>query len=179
MHVIPLVTGVSFAHLLTKRVESITLRSFGGQVAGLILCKVCSVYVLHTMAVRNAYFSLQICHGVVDSCQMRKYEPKLTLFRLDPHEQCPSPKWVAAPEDLSHEDHTWRCFQRHIHLLQVLHKLDEKWCVPHTTFWNDLHATRQSRIITAPALAGNPVTLLLPPGVSESFLLLYVHECGT
>jgi len=46
-----------------------------GQVAGLIPCKVCSVYVLHTKAVRNAYFSLQICHGVVDFCHMRKYEP--------------------------------------------------------------------------------------------------------
>jgi hypothetical protein len=41
--VIPLVTGVSFAYLLTKRIESITLRCLGGQVGrvdsvGIVLC---------------------------------------------------------------------------------------------------------------------------------------------
>jgi hypothetical protein len=34
---------------------------------------------------------------------------------------------------------------------------------------------RASLIIAAPALTGNPVTLLLPPGVSKSFLLSVCH----
>jgi hypothetical protein len=38
--------------------------------------------------------------------------------------------------------------------------------------------SRASLIIAAPALAGNPVTLLLPSGVSKSFLLSHVREYG-
>jgi hypothetical protein len=53
----------------------------------LIRWALCSVHVLCTEAVGNTSFSLQFCHGVVDSCQVCKYE--LTLFRLDPcDEQC-------------------------------------------------------------------------------------------
>jgi hypothetical protein len=61
--------------------ESITLSCLGGQ-AGVVAVLCLRSY---TEAVRNALFSLQICHGVVDSCQVCKYE--LTLFRLDPHDE--------------------------------------------------------------------------------------------
>ena len=97
VHVTAVVTGVSLAYLLTKRIESTTLRSGRGQVGTeLIRWKSArSAYVLHNEAVRSASFSLQNFHGVLDSCQVCKDE--LTLRRLDPY----SAQWTPAEMDSS------------------------------------------------------------------------------
>ena len=62
--------------------------------------------------------------------------------------------------------------------LQVLLKLDEKRGVPHLQHSGMTCTPRASLIIAAPALAGNPVTFLLPPGASKSVLLSHVREYG-
>jgi hypothetical protein len=99
MLVTPLVTVMEVCLLLIFSRSALNRSRFAVLVdkwAALIRWALCSVYVLYTEAVRNTLFSLQFCHGVVDSCQGCKYE--LTLFRLNPYdEQCSLAEMGSSP----------------------------------------------------------------------------------